>query len=222
MIEAPTTELTGRETTDEVDPELLQLPDPPKRDRTITVGLLVFTALASLAMVVALRRDAAYAFAPANTRDLGELTTANTASFVENEYVRGTAMLGAAHAIRYERPLASGSFRLMPVTPGVIGGPQNIWVEVRVPPRGENIRWVPPSQVSGRLVRFETAGPRHRGLAAAVRDTTGQDVPKDAWLLVDGAAPSNARWAVLLVGLFACFAAWNAFATAKLLRKVQG
>ncbi len=221
MIDAPTTELTGRETTDEVDPELLQLPDPPKRDRTMTVGLLVFTALASLAMVLALRRDAAYAFTPSHARDLGELNTANTTSFVENEYVRGTAMLGAAHAIRYERPLVSDSFRLMPVTPGVVGGPQNIWVEVRVPPRGENIRWVPPSELSGRLVRFDAAGPRHRGLAGAVRDTTGQDVPKDAWLLVDGAAPSDARWAVLLVGLFVCFAAWNAFATAKLLRKVE-
>ena len=221
MIDAPTTELTGRETTDEVDPELLQLPDPPKRDRTMTVGLLVFTALASLAMVLALRRDAAYAFAPSHARDLGELNTANTTSFVENEYVRGTAMLGAAHAIRYERPLVSDSFRLMPVTPGVVGGPQNIWVEVRVPPRGENIRWVPPSELSGRLVRFDAAGPRHRGLAGAVRDTTGQEVPKDAWLLVDGAAPSDARWAVLLVGLFVCFAAWNAFATAKLLRKVE-
>ena len=221
MIDAPTTELTGSATTDEVDPELLQLPDPPKRDRTFTVGLLVFTALAALAMVVALRRDAAYAFAPGHARDLGELNTANTETFVENEYVRGTAMLGAAHAIRYERPLVSDSFRLMPVTSGIIGGPQNLWVEVRVPARGENIRWVPPSQVSGRLVRFEASGPRHRGLADAVHDTTGQEVPKGAWLLVDGAAPSDARWAVLLVGLFACFAAWNAFATAKLLRKVK-
>lgn len=222
MIDAPTTpELTASESKDELDPELLELPDPPKRDRTITVGLLLFTALASLAMVVALRRDAAYAFAPTHARDLGDLNTADTTTFVENEYVRGNAMLGAAHAIRYERPLVSDSFRLMPVTPGVIGGPQNIWVEVRVPPRGENIRWVPPSEVSGRLVRFETAGPRHRGLAGAIRDTTGQEVPKDAWLLVDGAAPSDARWAVLLVALFAGFAVWNAFATAKLLRKVE-
>jgi len=221
MTEAPSTELTGSESKDELDPELLQLPDPPKRDRTMTVLLLVFTAVASLAMVIALRRDAAYAFAPAHPRDLGDLNTANPETFVENEYVRGTAMLGAAHAIRYERPLVSGSFRLMPVTPGIVGAPQKVWVEVRVPPRGENIRWVPPSQVSGRLVRFETAGPRHRGLADAVRDVTGQEVPKGAWLLVDGAAPPDARWAVLLVGLFACFAAWNAFATAKLVRKVK-
>jgi hypothetical protein len=217
MTEAPTQDLTETKADrEELDPELLDLPDPPKRDRSVTVGLLVFTAVASLAMVLALRRDAAYAFSPAHARDIGDLTTAPTDSLVENAYVRAQAMLGAAHAIRYERPLVSDSFRLMPVA-----GRPNVWVEVRVPPRGENIRWVPPSQVSGRLVRFEAAGPRHRGLGDAIHDATGQDVPKGSWLLVDGAAPSDARWAVLLVALFACFAAWNGLATAKLLRKVD-
>jgi hypothetical protein len=200
---------------EEVDPELLELPDPPKRERTFTVALLVFTALASLAMVFALRRDAAYAFADAEARDLGDLTTVPAASLAPNAYVRGTVMLGAAHAIRYERPLVSDSFRLMPVA-----GRPDVWVEVRVPPRAENLRWVPPSQVTGRLVPFDGAGPRHRGLADAVADTAGHPVPKGAWLLVDGAAPSDARWAVLLVVLFAGFVAWNAFATARLLRRV--
>lgn len=204
---------------DELDPELLELPDPPKRERTVTVALLLVTAIASLAMVLALRRDAAYAFAPSAARDLGDLNAAPASAFVENELVRGDAMLGAANAIRYERPLTSGSYRLMPVTRS--GGASDLWVEVRVPPRGENVRWVPPSRLEGRLVRFDTAGPRHRGLADAVREATGQEVPKGAWLLVDGAAPSDARWAVLLVALFAGFAAWNAFATAKLLRRVK-
>ncbi|HVH44733.1 MAG TPA: hypothetical protein VM925_20410 [Labilithrix sp.] len=218
MSQAPTTELTETsESKEELDPELLGLPDPPKRDRTIVVGLLLFTAVASLAMVVALRRDAAYAFSSPRARDLGDLNTASPESFAENQYVEGRVMLGAARAIRYERPLVSDSFRLMP-----LAGRETVWAEVHVPPREENVRWVPPSRVSGRLVRFDAAGPRHRGLADAVRDATGQDVPKDAWLLVEGATPSDARWAVILVGLFACFAAWNAFATAKLLRKVNG
>jgi hypothetical protein len=217
MTDAPTSELTERPSQSEkVDPELLDLPDPPKRERTITVALLVFTAFAALAMVLALRRDAAYAFAEPQARDLGDLTAADTSSFVENEHVRAQAMLGAARAIRYERPFVAGSFRLMPVA-----GRDDVWVEVHVPPRGETIRWVPPSQVSGRLVRFETAGPRHRGLAGAVKDATGEEVPKGAWLLVDGATPSDARWAVLLVLLFAGFAGWNAFAAAKLLRRVE-
>jgi hypothetical protein len=200
---------------EDVDPELLGLPNPPKRDRTVTVALLVFTALASLAMVVALRRDAAYAFAAESPRELGDLTTTPAENLTPNAFVRGQAMLGAAHAIRYERPLVSDSFRLMPVA-----GRPNVWVEVRVPPRAENLRWVPPSEVSGRLVPFDAAGPRHRGLSDAVRDATGHPVPAGAWLLVDGAAPSDARWAVLLVLLFAGFVAWNGIATARLLRRV--
>lgn len=201
---------------DELDPELLALPDPPKRERTVTVVLLVFTALASLAMVFALRRDAAYAFGSGSPVELGELGKVPAASLVANRHVHASVMLGAARAIRYERPLVPDSFRLMPVA-----GREDVWVEVRVPPRGENIRYVPPSQVTGRLIRFADAGPRHRGLASAVREATGSAVPADAWLLVDGAGPTDARWAVILVGLFACFAAWNAFAMRRLLRKVS-
>jgi hypothetical protein len=201
---------------DAIDPELLDLPDPPKRERSVTVGMLVFTAFASLAMVAALRGDATYAFAPALATNLGDLGSAPAAAFVENGFVTGTGMLGAAKAIRYERPLVSDSFRLMPVA-----GRPNVWVEVRVPAGRENIRYVPPSQFTGRLVKFESAGPKHRGLAAAVSDATGQNVPAASWLLVEGEAPTGARGAILLVLMFLGFALWNITAAAKLLRKVR-
>lgn len=216
MSEASSLDLTPTQTEEEVDPELIELPDPPKRERSLTVAMLLFTAVASLAMVFALRRDAAYAFSVRDAADLGDLGAAPAAAFVQNRYVRATAMLGAARAIRYERPLVSGSFRLMPV----VGRP-NVWAEVRVPAGAETVRWVPPSSVTGRLVRFDAAGPRHRGLAGAVHDATGQEVPKGAWLLVEGDAPEDARWAVLLVMMFAGFAIWNVAVTAKLLRKVE-
>jgi hypothetical protein len=206
-----------RPSQDELDPELLELPDPPKRERTVTVALLLVTALASALMVLALRRDAAYAFGAPRAQELGDLTTVAPAALSENAYVRAHGMLGAAHAIRYERPLTSGSYRLMPVP-----GRTDLWVEVRVPPRGENQRWVPPPDFAGRLVRFDRAGPRHRGLAAAVQDAKGEAIPEGAWLLVDGAAPSDARWAVLLVIMFLGFAVWNTVATARLLRKAEG
>jgi hypothetical protein len=177
--------------------------------------MLLFTAVASIAMVFALWRDASYAFTAARAVDLGDLGAAPAGAFVENGYVQGTAMLGAAHAIRYERPFVSDSFRLMPVA-----GRPNVWVEVRVPAGAENIRYVPPSQMTGRLVRFDSAGPKHRGLAAAVRDATGQQVPESSWLLVEGDAPSGARSAILLIAMFLGFAIWNLSITAKLLRKV--
>lgn len=220
MSRASVTSITDvgekRQKEDELDPELIGLPDPPKQKRTLVVGLLLLTALASLAMTLVLRKDAAYAFAAATPRDLGDLAAVPTSAFVENELVEGHVMLGAATAIRYERPLVPGSFRLMPVA-----GRDNVWAEVRLMPREESSRWVPPSRISGRLVRFETAGPRHRGLASAVQDAAGQTIGKDAWLIVDGATPADARWAVLLIGLFTGFAAWNAFAITKLLRKVK-
>jgi len=201
---------------DAVDPELLDLPDPPKRERSYTVGMLLFTAIASLGMVVALRHDATYAFTSPRAADLGDLGATPAAAFVENAYISGTAMLGAAHAIKYERPLVSDSFRLMPVA-----GRPNVWVEVRVPAGAENIRYVPPSQLTGHLVRFDSAGPKHRGLASAIKDATGQKIPDGAWLLVEGDAPTGARWAILLVAMFLGFAAWNLSVTAKLLRKVR-
>lgn len=217
MTTAPTQHLAppGAREEDAIDPELLDLPDPPKRERSVTVGMLVFTAFASLAMVVSLRGDATYAFAPAHPIDLGDLGAAPAAAFLENGFVTGTGMLGAAKAIRYERPLVSDSFRLMPVA-----GRPNVWVEVRVPAGSENIRYVPPSQFTGRLVKFESAGPKHRGLAAAVSDATGQKVPEASWLLVEGDAPTGARGAILLVLMFLGFALWNITAAAKLLRKV--
>ncbi|AKU98627.1 hypothetical protein AKJ09_05291 [Labilithrix luteola] len=221
MTDAPSQPLDAprggpRETQrEELDPELLELPDPPKRERTLTVVMLVVTAIASIAMIFALRRDAAYAFTDAHPADLGDLIQTPEGAFQENRFVRGQGMLGAAAAIRYERPLTEGSFRLMPVA-----GRPNVWVEVRVPAGAENVRYVPPSQFTGRLVRFETGGPKHRGLAAAVKDATGQDIPQGSWLLVEGDAPQSSRWALLLVALFAGFAVWNVAVMAKLLRRV--
>lgn len=217
MSEAPAITQVGDE---EVDPELLELPDPPKRDRTLTVALLLFTAFAALLAAFALRRDAAYAFVAEEPQDIGDIGSAPPSAFARNRYVQGTVMLGAANAIRYERPFVSDSFRLMPVVKPSPDAP-NVWVEVRVPAGAENVRWVPPSRVTGRLVKFDGEGPKHRGLVDAVRDATGREVPNDAWLLVEGETPSAARLAVVLVALFLGFAVWNVVVTVRLLRRVD-
>jgi hypothetical protein len=213
VTDAPTTDLSPADHREELDPELVTLPDPPKRERTATLAVLLLTALLSLVMVASLLDDALFAFSAPSPIDLGDL--GDPAAFVDNRLVRGEVMLGAAHAIRYERPFASSSFRLMPAS-----GHPNVWVEVHVPEGAENGRWVPPSRVIGRLVRFASAGPKHRGLAAAVREAVGRDVTPDSWLLVEGDSPTSARWAVLLVVMFAAFAAWNVGASARLLRRV--
>ncbi len=199
-----------------LDPELASLPSPPRGQRGMTLALLAATALASIFMVGILARDAAYAFAPSQVSDLGDLRTAAQGAFTSNAYARGTGMLGGAGAIRFERSLESDTFRLAPVA-----GRGDVWVELRVPAGVEPDRFVPPTAFAGRVVPFEAAGPRHRGLAASVRELTGQAVPDGAWLIVDGEAPATARWAVALVVVFAIFAAWNAATIARIVKRVS-
>ncbi|MGH7286172.1 MAG: hypothetical protein ACRELY_32025 [Polyangiaceae bacterium] len=203
------------ETGDEVDPELVALPDPPKSERSWTIVVLLVTVLASTAMMVSLVRDALYAVTPSNPADLGELHGAQINAALDNHYVRGEAMLGAAGAIRYERAFDSDSYRVAPVA-----GRPDLWVEIRVPDGQESSRFVPPTQFSGRLVRFAEVGPRHRGLQDAIAGIGGGQVPENAWLLVDGEPPVAARWAVSLVAMFFGFAMWNAVAIQRLLRRI--
>jgi len=203
---------------EDVDPELLALPDPPRGGRTLTIALLALTALASLAMVFALRRDVTYALRAETPVDVGDLRTTDAATLAqhENRPITAHAMLGAAGGIRYERPFAADSFRALP-----IAGRSDVWVEVRVPDGEESGRWEPPRSFAGRLVRFDQAGPRHRGLASAIEETTSQPVSASAWLLVDGEAPASSRWALALAALFLVFGAWNFVAIGRLVRKVS-
>jgi hypothetical protein len=203
-------------TVDEVDPELLALPDPPRRERTWTLLVLALTAVVSLAMAVALRRDAAYAFASDVPVDVGDLRELVGIGSTADRFASAHGMLGAAGAIRFERPFASDSFRLSPVA-----GRRDLWVMVRVPAGEENARYVPPAQFHGRLVRFDAGGLRNRGLRSIIEQATAEAVPATAWMLIDGEAPSSAGWAVGLVALFVAFAAWNLAAIAKLVRRVR-
>jgi hypothetical protein len=199
-----------------IDPELLELPDPPRGERRVTLLVLLATAVASVAMALALRNDAKYSFADTIPEDLGELAKAQPSAFAQNHYVHGRAVLGGASALRFERPFQSDTFRVSPVQ-----GHPNIWAEVRVREGAETGRYVPPSEFTGHLVRFDAAGPKQRGLARAIEDATGQKVPEGAWLIVDGEAPSDSKWAVALMAMFSTFALWNVLSALKLVRKVK-
>jgi len=209
---------------DGADPELLALPAPPKRERTLTVLLLLVTAAASLAMVFALARDAAYGISGFSSRVSTESGCTSEVTTLEGEALRalsnqfacGKAQLGAGGGVRFERPFATDSYRVLPAL-----GRQDLWVEVRVPHGKENGRYVPPSFVQGRMVRFDEAGLRHRGLVSAIDMATGTKVPAGAFLLVADELPANARWACVLVLMFAAFFGWNVVTAARLVRKVR-
>jgi hypothetical protein len=172
-------------------------------------------------MVVALRHDVMYAFASVGSGaplDVGDLRTVSdtTLASQDNRYVRAEGLLGAAGGIRYERPFVDDTFRTVPVA-----GRSDLWVDVRVPAGQENGRWEPPRTFTGRLMKLGAAGPRHRGLAGALTETTKSGAVGGAWLLVDGEQPESARWSVVLAMMFLGFAGWNLTAAARILRKVR-
>lgn len=201
---------------EEVDKELLELPDPPRQERTWTVVLMVLAAIASVTMAVAIRRDVAFAFGPAAPQNVGELSTVAGTSLQENAFVRAHGTLGAAGAIRFERPLVEGSYRVAPVA-----GRTDLWVEMRVPEGGENGRFVPDAEFTGRVVRLSGAGLKHRALDGAVSNALGERVPDDAWLIVSDETPRGARGSIALAIMCLVFAVWNVAAIARLFRRVR-
>jgi hypothetical protein len=199
-----------------VDPDLLAMPAPPKRERTGAVVLMALTAAASLWMAASLLAEARYALVPSQPSELGDLTGLHPGADLANRYVRAGGLLGTSGAIRYGRAAEGDSFRLAPVA----GNPK-LWVEIRVPEGFEGPRFVPPTSFAGRLVPFRDAGVRHAGLPKAVQSGTDVTVPPDAWLLVDGGSPRASRWALALVALFGAFAAWNLAGVARVLSRVR-
>lgn len=206
-----------------VDPELLSLPAPPKRERTAAVVMMALTAVAAAWMTIALLAEARYALTPGQPLDVGDLTSLQLghasrepAAGLENRYVRASGLLGTSGAIRYGRAAEGDSFRLAPVA-----GNPDLWVEIRVPEGFEGPRFVPPTTFAGRLVSFRKAGVRHVGLIKAVRAQTEVIVPEDALLLIDGSSPRASRWAVALAALFAGFALWNVAGVARVLSRVR-
>ena len=200
----------------EPDPELLALPAPPKKERTVTVIVMGITAIAAAGLALALRGEALYAISSGQPADLGELASLRPKEDLDNRYVRATGLLGTQGAIRYGRAAEGDSFRLAP-----IAGTSNVWVEIRVPEGFEGPRYVPPTSFAGRLVPFKKAGVRHVGLASAARAQTGVAMPEDAWLLIDGGSPRASRWAVALAALFVAFAVWNLLGVARVLGRVK-
>jgi len=199
-----------------LDPELLALPAPPRRERTATVVLMLATAIAAAWMAFALLGEARYALSPGQPRDVGDLAAFQPTDDFANRYVRAAGLLGTTGAIRYGRAAEGDSFRLAPVA----GNPK-LWVEIRVPEGFEGPRFVPPTNFAGRLVPFARAGVRHVGLTNTVRGTTDTTVPDDAWLLIDANSPRSSRWAVALAVLFVGFAGWNLAGVARVLSRVR-
>lgn len=202
----------------EPDPELEALPAPRRPGRTLTLATMSVTTLLALGMAWAIRGEVTYALRKGAPTSLGNLSELEPRSDLANTWVQGEALLGSTRAVRYERPLEGGdSYRLAP-----IAGNDRIWVQVRVPHGMEGPRFVPPTSFVGRMIPFSQAGVRYGGLTDAAARASGGKAPSDAWLLIDGEAPTTTRWSLGLVALFVGFAAFNVWGLARLLRPAEG
>lgn len=214
-------ELGGALPVDDIDPDLVTLPDPPRAARRLASVVLAAGSVAAVAMAFLLRGDVLYALSATTPSSVGDLRTATDATLAahDNGFVRAEGLLGAAGGIRYERPLRDSTFRALPV----VGRPEDdgVWVEVRVPPGQESGRWEPPRSFVGRLLRFDSVGLRHRGIARAIEEATPARVGRGSFLLIDGEDPDHGRWAAVLVVMFLGIAAYNAIGLGRIVRSVK-
>lgn len=201
---------------DEVDEELLALPDPPRGERTLTLVALLLAAVMSLAFAFSLRHDVAYALSRSEPSPVGALAHVDLAQLPHNAVVTAEATLGLAGAMRFERPFVEDGLRLVPVL-----GRNDLWVELTIP-HGEVVgRFVAPTALRGRLVPFDQAGPHHRGLAAQLEELHGAPLPEGALLLVQNEEPRSLRSAVLMALAAIVAAAVCVLSAARILRKVR-
>lgn len=198
------------------DPELEALPEPRRPGKRLTLVTLAATALTSLAMTIALSKEVAYGLGSSAPTDVGALAQLTPTSELSNSWVRGEALLGTRGAVRYGRPLESDTYRLAPVA-----GNSKIWVQIRVPAGMEGPHFVPPTSFVGRLIPAADAGLRHGGLRESVLEAGHEEMPADAWLLIDGEAPSTTRWALGVVALLLGFIGFSVYGLFRLLKPVK-
>ncbi len=197
------------------DPDLVALPKPPQRTRTLSLALMGVTALLALSMLWALAGEVRYAWTPGQPRSVGELSELRLDENLADAFVHGTARLDAQAQARYERFLDADGFLVARVV-----GNEKLWIELRQPRNGDSSARLPTSFV-GRLVPMKSAGLTYRGLASRIEEQTQIAVPEDAWLLVEGATPASSRWAVALAGVLTLFAGWNLAQLVRLSRRVR-
>lgn len=180
---------------EDVDPELLALPAPPRGRRLAALVVMALVVVASAVLALSLRHDLAYFFSSPQTIDLGDVRGIDPARLEPNSHVRleGTPMV--SRAVRYERVLAGGRYIVFP-----LAGQRTLYVQVE-----DREDAIGRHEFSGRLVTFGQLG----GRMGAVRGYLGRqmDLPVSAesFLLIADESPGSYAWALLLALLCALF-----------------
>ncbi len=185
---------------DAVDPELLELPAPPRGRRLSTLVVMALVVVAAATLAFSLRHDVAYFFASPDKADLGDVRAIDPARLEPNTYVRiqGTPMV--SRAVRYQRVLTGGKYLVFP-----LAGQRTVYVQVE-----DREDAIGRHEFSGRLATFGQLGGRMSAVRGSLVDM-GLPVSSESFLLVADESPSGAVWALLLAALCLFFVALDVF-----------
>ena len=194
------------------EPEFRNLPPPRRSSRTATLALMAVTALLSAALAWGLRAEVMFALTEREAVELGDYASAKLGSELEGRLVRARVHTDAP-ALSFRRPFDAASHR---VAAAAAAEGDRRWVVYAVPASADGPRFVPPSLVTGRLVRVEDAGPRYRGLGGALSAHGGAS----GWVLLDGDSPTDLSWIIGLEALLLAFVAFSLGGIFAVLRRV--
>jgi hypothetical protein len=197
----------------EAERDLVTLPAPDRRVRTITLVAMAACALAAGLLAWSLLPEARFVLREPDLVDVGRLADAELRAGEEGSFARAGVAVQDAQTVSFRRTLDPGSWR-------VARDGEGRWVAYLVPDEVAGPRFVPPALVAGRLVRVSEAGVRFRGLEAALERVSGKD-EAESWLLVDGEDPNDMSWVLGLEALLAAFVIFNLAGMARLLRRVR-
>jgi hypothetical protein len=198
------------------DPELEALPEPRRPGRSLTLLTLIVTGFTALLVAWGLRHDVSYALGTPRPLELGSLEKFQPRPELANRFVRAEGALSATVAVRYRRPLESGSYRFAQLADN-----PSIWVQINVPEDLEGPHFVAPTSFVGRLLPLSDGGLRLHGLEHAMRIASRDTGIDGAWVLLDDEAPASVRYLVAVALLLSAFALFNVWALVRLLRPVR-
>lgn len=152
--------------------------------------VMALAVVAAMALVTALRRDIAYAFASDQVVDLGDVQSLQTSALVSNTYARISGMPSVARSVGFSKWLGA-KYRVFP-----LAGQRVVYVQVQDQGGETFVR----TEFTGRLVSFDDLGSRYAGLRQVMRQEAGLPVTEASYLLLAGDAPGSYWW-TWIVGL---------------------
>jgi hypothetical protein len=201
------TDPQSRESDRKSGVDLRGLPRPRRTSRTLALGLMALTAVLAAALGWSLRGEVVFALTEREPIELGSFAEAELGPQHEGRLVRAQVQTQKA-ALRFRRPFETTSHRV-----AAVAAKSPSWIVYAVPASLDGPRFVPPTLVTGRLVRVEDAGPRYRGLGTALQ--------AGGWVLLDGDAPTDLAWLIGLEALLGAFVAFTVGGMVAVLRPVR-